>query len=62
MLKAMFAQVLIAENEETSEVDGYGVFRKGHILAVYANTKETAHAIMQEILRTMDDDEVLPYI
>ncbi|KAL3982698.1 hypothetical protein ACH3XW_48160 [Acanthocheilonema viteae] len=52
------ANVLIAENEETSAVNGYGVFRKDRILAVYANAKEIAHAIMQEILRTMNHDEI----
>lgn len=53
---------MIAENEETSAVNGYGVFRKDRILAVYANVKEIAHAIMQEILQTMNHDEVLLYI
>lgn len=61
-LQIMFAQVLIAEKEETSEVDGYGVFRKDRILSVYANAKETASAIVQEILRTMNYEEVLLYI
>ncbi|KAM3725835.1 Glutamate--cysteine ligase [Dirofilaria immitis] len=52
------ANVLIAENEETSAVDGYGVFRKDRILALYANGKEIAHGIMQEIFRTVNYDEI----
>ncbi|EJD75794.1 hypothetical protein LOAG_17131 [Loa loa] len=60
-LKYLFedANILIAENEETSAVDGYGVFREDRILAVYANAKETAHAITQEILRTMNHDKIM---
>ncbi|VDO26768.1 unnamed protein product [Onchocerca flexuosa] len=52
------ANVLVAENDETSAVNGYGVFRKDRILAVYANAKEIAHAIMHEILRTMNHDKI----
>ncbi|CAG9530185.1 unnamed protein product [Cercopithifilaria johnstoni] len=52
------ANVLIAENEETSAVDGYGVFREDRIIAVYANAKDTAHSIVQEILRTMNHNEI----
>ncbi|VDK78915.1 unnamed protein product [Litomosoides sigmodontis] len=57
-VQIVFAQVLIAENEDTSKVDGYGVFRKDRILSVYANAKETASAIVQEILQTMNYEEV----
>uniref|UniRef100_A0A8R1Y1A1 Acetyltransf_18 domain-containing protein n=1 Tax=Onchocerca volvulus TaxID=6282 RepID=A0A8R1Y1A1_ONCVO len=52
------ANVLIAENEEISTVSGYGVFRKDRILAVYANTKEIAHAIVQKILRAVNHDKI----
>uniref|UniRef100_A0A0R3S5G1 Acetyltransf_18 domain-containing protein n=1 Tax=Elaeophora elaphi TaxID=1147741 RepID=A0A0R3S5G1_9BILA len=52
------ANILIAENEETSAVDGYGVFRTDRILAVYANAKDTAHAIMQKMLQTMNYQEI----
>ncbi|VDM11361.1 unnamed protein product [Wuchereria bancrofti] len=55
------ANVLIAENEETSAMDGYAVFREDRILAVYANTKKTAHAIVQKILQTMNHDEITLY-
>uniref|UniRef100_A0A915PIK5 YitH acetyltransferase (GNAT) domain-containing protein n=1 Tax=Setaria digitata TaxID=48799 RepID=A0A915PIK5_9BILA len=59
-LKYLFkdANVLTAESEEISAVAGYGVFCEDRILAVYAESKQIAHAIMQEILRKINYDEV----
>lgn len=51
-------QVVLAENEETAAVQGYGIFRKDRILALYAESTEIAHAIMQKMLQASKHDKV----
>ncbi|VDN29318.1 unnamed protein product, partial [Gongylonema pulchrum] len=50
--------VVLVENEETAAVEGYGVFRRDRILALYADSTEKAHALMQKILRSLKNDKI----